>query len=140
MSYASVNGMNLYYETHGSGRPLVLLHGGSGSTEMFEPRIDALVSGRHQVIAPDFQAHGRTADIDRPMDVKLLVTDVIALIDQVGLEQPDLVGYSLGGGTAFFADWSGRTSTIRSAHSGSARRPRRWTRACRVPTSASCAK
>ena len=97
MGYATVNGLNLYYETHGSGRPLVLLHGGLGSTEMFEPRIDALVSGGHQVIAPDFQGHGRTADIDRPIDVKLLATDIIALIEQLGLEQPDLVGYSLGG-------------------------------------------
>src|SRR6185503_11839237 len=69
-AYADVNGINLYYETHGAGRPLVLLHGGLGSGEMFGPILPALCE-RHQVIAPDLQGHGRTADIDRPLDVRL---------------------------------------------------------------------
>lgn len=99
--YAEVDGVNLYYETHGRGRPLILLHGGLGSGEMFGPIIPAL-SERHQVIVPDLQAHGRTADIDRPIDIRLMADDIAALIDHLGLDQPDLVGYSLGGGVAFF--------------------------------------
>jgi len=97
--YAQVNGINLYYETHGTGRPLILLHGGLGSGEMFGPILPAL-SERHQVIAPDLQGHGRTADIDRPLDVRLMADDVGALIDHLGLDRPDVVGYSLGGGVA----------------------------------------
>jgi pimeloyl-ACP methyl ester carboxylesterase len=100
-AYAEVNGLNLYYETHGSGRPLILLHGGLGSGEMFGPILPTL-SEKHQVIAPDLQGHGRTADIDRPIDIRLLADDVAALIDHLGLEKPDVVGYSLGGGVAFF--------------------------------------
>ena len=99
--YAEVNGINLYYETHGSGRPLILLHGGLGSGEMFGPILPALTE-RHQVITVDLQGHGRTADIDRPIDIRLMADDIAALIDHLGLEEPDLVGYSLGGGVAFF--------------------------------------
>jgi pimeloyl-ACP methyl ester carboxylesterase len=99
--YADVNGINLYYETYGSGRPLILLHGGLGSGEMFAPIIPALAAG-HQVIAPDLQGHGRTADIDRPIDVQLMADDIAALIEHLGLDKPDVLGYSLGGGVAFF--------------------------------------
>jgi pimeloyl-ACP methyl ester carboxylesterase len=97
--YAQVNGVNLYVETHGAGRPMVLLHGGLGSGEMFGPILPALAE-RHQVIVVDLQGHGRTADIDRPLDVRLMADDIAALIDHLGLERPDLVGYSLGGGVA----------------------------------------
>ncbi len=100
-AYAEVNGINLYYESHGTGRPLILLHGGLGSGEMFEPILPTL-SERHRVIVVDLQGHGRTADIDRPIDIRLMADDIAALIDHVGLEKPDLVGYSLGGGVAFF--------------------------------------
>lgn len=99
--YAEVNGINLYYETHGTGRPLILLHGGLASGEMFGPILPAL-GERHQVIVPDLQGHGRTADIDRPIDIRLMAGDIAALIDHLGLDKPDLVGYSLGGGVAFF--------------------------------------
>ena len=99
--YADVNGINLYYETHGTGRPLILLHGGLMSGEMFGPVLPAL-SERHRVIAVDLQGHGRTADIDRPIDIRLMADDIAALIDHLGLEEPDVVGYSLGGGVAFF--------------------------------------
>ena len=97
--YAEVNGLNLYYETRGSGRPLILLHGGLGSGEMFGPTLP-LLAEHHQVITPDLQGHGRTADIDRPIDIRLMADDIAALIDHLGLEQPDIVGYSLGGGVA----------------------------------------
>ena len=100
-SYADVNGINLYYERHGSGRPMILLHGGLFSSEMFGPTIPALAA-KHQVIAVDLQGHGRTADIDRPLDLRLMADDIAALIDDLGLDKPDLVGYSLGGGVAFF--------------------------------------
>jgi pimeloyl-ACP methyl ester carboxylesterase len=98
-TYAEVNGINLYYETQGSGRPLILLHGGLGSGEMFGPVLPALAAN-HQVIAVDLQGHGRTADIDRPIDARLMADDITALIDHLGLDKPDVFGYSLGGGVA----------------------------------------
>src|SRR5438552_1864703 len=97
--HADVNGINLYYETYGSGRPLILLHGGLGSGEMFGPVVSALAE-HHRVILPDLQGHGRTADIDRPLDVRFMADDIAALIDHLGLEKPDVAGYSLGGGVA----------------------------------------
>ena len=97
--YADVNGLHLYYETHGTGRPLILLHGGLGSGEMFGPILPTLAD-HHQVILPDLQGHGRTADIDRPLSVISMADDIAALIDHLGLDRPDVVGYSLGGGVA----------------------------------------
>jgi pimeloyl-ACP methyl ester carboxylesterase len=97
--YAQVNGINLYYEIHGSGRPLILLHGGLMSGETFGPVLP-LLAERHQVMTVDLQGHGRTADIDRPLDVRLMADDIAALIDHLELDGPDLVGYSLGGGVA----------------------------------------
>src|SRR3954454_10173920 len=99
--YAEVNGINLYYQTHGTGRSLILLHGGLMSGEMFAP-ILPLLAERHQVITVDLQGHGRTADIDRPIDIRLMADDIAALIDHLRLENPDMVGYSLGGGVALF--------------------------------------
>ncbi len=99
-AYADVNGLHLYYQVHGTGRPLVLLHGGLMSNETFGSVIPALVAAGHQVVAPDLQGHGRTADIDRPIDTRLMAGDIVALIEQLGLDQPDLIGYSLGGGVA----------------------------------------
>jgi pimeloyl-ACP methyl ester carboxylesterase len=101
-AYADVNGIRLYYETHGQGRPLILLHGGLGSGEMFGPLLPALAEGR-QVIAVDLQGHGRTADIDRPISIELMADDIAALVDHLGLDRPDVMGYSLGGGVAFQA-------------------------------------
>jgi pimeloyl-ACP methyl ester carboxylesterase len=100
-TYADVNGLHLYYETHGEGAPLVLLHGGLMSSETLGPLIAPLVASGRRVIAPDLQGHGRTADIDRPIDVRLMADDIAALIRQLGLDRPDVVGYSLGGGVAF---------------------------------------
>jgi pimeloyl-ACP methyl ester carboxylesterase len=97
--YAELNGLRLYFETHGFGRPLILLHGGLGSGEMFGPVLPALAE-RRQVITADLQGHGRTADIDRPIDIRLMADDIAALIGHLGLDKPDVVGYSLGGGVA----------------------------------------
>jgi len=99
--YADVNGLHMYYEVHGAGRPLVLIHGGLGSGEMFGPNLAAF-AGHHQVILPDLQGHGRTADIDRPLDIRLMADDIAALIDHLGLDHPDVAGFSLGGGVAFW--------------------------------------
>src|SRR6266576_1169503 len=97
--YADVNGIKLYYEIRGSGKPLVLLHGGLGAIEMFGPNLPALAKGR-QLIAVDLQGHGRTADIDRPLSVELMADDIAALIKYLKLDGADLMGYSLGGGVA----------------------------------------
>jgi len=101
MAYADVNGIKLYYEIHGTGRPLILLHGGLGAIEMFGPNLPALAKGR-QVIGVDLQAHGGTADIDRPLSAELMAGDIAALIKHLKLERPDIMGYSLGGGVALF--------------------------------------
>ncbi|MCZ7424693.1 alpha/beta fold hydrolase [Micromonospora sp. WMMA1949] len=100
--YADVNGVHLYYETHGAGRPMILLHGGLTSGEMFAPILPTLAA-KHQVVVVDLQGHGRTADVDRPLDMALMADDVAALIDHLGLDRPDVVGFSLGGGVALHA-------------------------------------
>ena len=99
--YADVNGINLYYETQGTGYPLILLHGGLGAGSMFGPNLPALAKGR-QVITVDLQGHGRTADIDRPLTPQLMADDIAALIKHLKLDRPDVMGYSLGGGVATF--------------------------------------
>lgn len=97
--YAPINGLEMYYESHGSGQPLVVLHGGAGSTVMFDHMIPALSRGR-RVITADLQAHGRTADIDRPLRYELMGDDIAALVDYLKLGKVDLMGYSLGAGAA----------------------------------------
>src|SRR4051812_50097350 len=96
-AYANVNGINVYYETHGEGRPVVVLHGGLGSGELFVPALPAL-AGAYQVILPDLQGHGRTADIDRPIDLRLMAGDIAALIRHLGLEKAAGVGLLPRGG------------------------------------------
>jgi pimeloyl-ACP methyl ester carboxylesterase len=98
-SYAIVNGLNIYYETSGSGRPLILLHGGVGASEMFDPILPVLAEKR-QVIAVHLQAHGRTADIDRPLSFELMADDIAELTKHLGFNWVDIMGYSLGAGVA----------------------------------------
>jgi pimeloyl-ACP methyl ester carboxylesterase len=101
MAYAPVNGLQLYYETHGSGRPLVLLHGGLMTIDLtFGPMLETLAASR-QVIAVELQGHGHTADTDRPMTIEALAGDVVALLDQLGIAEADLFGFSLGGLVAY---------------------------------------
>jgi pimeloyl-ACP methyl ester carboxylesterase len=100
--YASVNGIDLYYERIGKqtgAKPLILLHGGFGAIEMFGPNLAALANGR-QVIAVDLQGHGRTADIDRPITTAAMAGDVAALIRHLQLDRPDIMGFSMGGQVA----------------------------------------
>jgi pimeloyl-ACP methyl ester carboxylesterase len=103
-AYAKVNGLEMYYELHGSGddtrRPLVLLHGGVHTVGLsFAAVLPALAADR-RVVAPELQAHGHTADTDRDMSVANLASDVVALLDELGIEQADFIGFSLGGLTA----------------------------------------
>ncbi len=100
--FAPVNGLNLYYEIHGEGKPLVLIHGGYGETGMFGPVLPVLAQGR-QVVAIDLQGNGRTADIDRPLSFQFMADDVSALIHYLGFEKANVMGYSMGGGVALQA-------------------------------------
>ena len=97
--YAPINQLNLCYEIRGSGAPLILLHGGLGSTQMMSPVASGL-SPTHQVIAVDLRAHGRTADIDRPLSYEAMADDIAGLMNFMNITQADVMGYSLGGGVA----------------------------------------
>lgn len=100
--HASVNGLEMYYEVHGpeTGRPLVLLHGAlSGIGPDFGELLPVLAQHR-RVIAIEQQAHGHTADIDRPLRTEHMVDDTVALLGQLGVAQADLLGYSMGAGIA----------------------------------------
>jgi pimeloyl-ACP methyl ester carboxylesterase len=94
-----VNGIELGYEIYGAGDPLVLLHGGFGSVEMFGPNIELLAAGR-QVIGVDLQSHGRSPAADRPMRFETMADDVAELIGALGVERASIMGFSLGGGVA----------------------------------------
>jgi pimeloyl-ACP methyl ester carboxylesterase len=96
---AAVNGIELGYQVFGAGEPLILLHGGFGSVEMFGPNIDALAAAR-KVIGVDLQSHGRSPAADRPMRFETMADDIAALIRHLGLEKADIMGFSLGGGVA----------------------------------------
>jgi pimeloyl-ACP methyl ester carboxylesterase len=82
-NFMSVNGLNIYYEIHGTGKPLILLHGGVGASEMFSPVLPKLAENR-QVIPVHLQAHGKTADIDRPLRFEFMADDTAELITQLG--------------------------------------------------------
>lgn len=97
--FADVNGVKVWYQTYGEGDPLILLHGGFGSVEMFGPNIARLAEGR-KVIGVDLQAHGGTGPLGRPMTFDAIATDVAELIKALGYEKADVMGYSLGGATA----------------------------------------
>jgi pimeloyl-ACP methyl ester carboxylesterase len=97
--FAPVNGLSLYFEIHGSGEPLVMLHGGIGATEMLGPNLEELARTR-QVIVPHMQGHGFTKDIDRPYDYPQFADDLAALLDHLRIARADVMGYSLGAGIA----------------------------------------
>ena len=99
-NYAEVNGLNMYYESHGSGQPLILLHGAYMTIDLMGEIVPALAEFR-QVIAVELQGHGHTADIDRPLSYELMADDIAALIEHLAIEKADVFGYSMGGGVAF---------------------------------------
>jgi pimeloyl-ACP methyl ester carboxylesterase len=90
----------MYYEIHGSGEPLVLLHGAFGAIDLWGPILTTLAATR-QVIAVEPQGHGHTADIDRPFSYEQMADDIAALMDYLTIGQADVVGYSMGADTAF---------------------------------------
>jgi pimeloyl-ACP methyl ester carboxylesterase len=95
-----VNGLNYYYAVYGQGEPLLLLHGGLGSIDMFAPILPALAA-RRTVIGVDLQGHGRTALGDRPFSPEAVGDDMAEIARALGYDQVDVMGYSLGGGVAF---------------------------------------
>lgn len=97
--YVEANGVRYYYEIHGEGEPLLLLHGGLGSIDMFGPVLPIFTEDR-QVIGIDLHGHGRTALGDRPISLVDMGDDLAVILDELGYEQVDVLGYSMGGGVA----------------------------------------
>jgi pimeloyl-ACP methyl ester carboxylesterase len=96
--YALVNGLQMYYEIHGSGgTPLLLLHGGLFNIDLQFGNVLPALAQTRQVIAADFQGHGRTGDIDRPLTSAYLASDVVGLLQHLGAPQVDVFGFSVGG-------------------------------------------
>src|SRR5439155_22996628 len=95
-----VNGLEMYYEVHGQGQALVLLHGAMGTIESCFGSLLPALAATHTVVAVELQGHGHTPDIDRPLSYEQMAEDVAALIGTLGLGPTDVVGYSLGGGVA----------------------------------------
>src|SRR6266705_59912 len=97
IGYASVNGLDIYYEIRGSGEPLVLLPGGFMTVEAMGELVPQLAATR-RVIGVELQGHGHTADIERALRFEVMADDIAALIRHLGLDQADIFGFSLGGG------------------------------------------
>jgi pimeloyl-ACP methyl ester carboxylesterase len=101
-SYASVNGLKIYYEIHGTGRPLVLLHGALSATNTSFGKLLPSLAMIRKVISIEQQAHGHTADTDRPLTIKQMADDTVALLRQLKVENADFFGYSMGAGIALY--------------------------------------
>jgi len=98
--YVEANGVSYFYRIYGEGEPLLLLHGGLGSIDMFAPILPILAAGR-QVIGVDLQGHGRTALGDRPISLVDMGDDMATILKQLGYDKVDALGYSMGAGVAF---------------------------------------
>ncbi|MDQ3105811.1 MAG: alpha/beta hydrolase, partial [Actinomycetota bacterium] len=99
--YATVNGLRMYYELHGSGgTPLLLLHGGLFNIDLQFGELLPSLAATRRVIAADFQGHGHTNDIDRPLTCANLASDVVGLLQYLDVPQADVFGFSVGGGVA----------------------------------------
>lgn len=97
--YADVNGLKMYYEIHGQGFPLVLIHGGGSTLQTTFGRILPSLAKTHKVIAVEMQAHGHTADIDRPLSFVQDADDIAALLKHLHIEKADIFGFSNGAST-----------------------------------------
>ena len=95
--YVPVNGLEMYYEIHGSGRPLVLLHGNLSTIGTSFGKVLPKLASTRRIIAVEQQGHGHTADIDRPLSIEQWAEDTTALLRHLGIEQADFFGYSSGG-------------------------------------------
>jgi pimeloyl-ACP methyl ester carboxylesterase len=100
IGFAPVNGLEMYYEIHGKGQPLVLLHGAFSAIGTSFGKVLPSFSRDRQVIAVELQGHGRTADIDRPLTLEQMAEDVVALLHYLRIDQADFFGYSMGAGVA----------------------------------------
>jgi pimeloyl-ACP methyl ester carboxylesterase len=98
--YVSVNGLNMYYEIHGMGQPLVLLHGAFSAIGTSFGQLIPKLAATRQVVAFELQAHGHTADIERPLTLEAMADDVTAAIEQLKVKPADVFGYSMGAGVA----------------------------------------
>jgi pimeloyl-ACP methyl ester carboxylesterase len=98
--HAPVNGLQMYYEIHGGGKPLVLLHGSFMTIDLNWSELLPILAGSRQVIAIEMQGHGHTADIDREPTFKHFADDVAALLDYLDIDRADILGYSMGGSVA----------------------------------------
>lgn len=98
--YAQLNGIKMYYEIHGAGKPIVLLHGAFNSINTAFAQLIPELSKTRQVIAVELQGHGRTQDIDRPFSFESMADDVAALLKFLKTDSADIFGYSMGGGVA----------------------------------------
>src|SRR5215510_5983270 len=98
--YAAVNGLNMYYEIHGTGQPLVLLHGAFSAIGTSFGQLLPALAGRRQVIGFELQGHGHTADIDRPLSLEQMADDTAAALQQLGIDKADFFGYSMGAAVA----------------------------------------
>jgi pimeloyl-ACP methyl ester carboxylesterase len=98
--YQPIHGLQMYYEIHGSGRPLVLIHGGGSTIGTTFGQVLAPLAEHRQIIAVELQAHGHTADIDRPLSFQQDADDVAALLARLKISQADVLGFSNGGQTA----------------------------------------
>jgi pimeloyl-ACP methyl ester carboxylesterase len=96
-TYVEVDGLRIYYQQHGEGPPLVLLHGGLQTIEVAFGDVLPALAERHQVVAIELQGHGRTADSDRPLSLERLADDVAQVLTAIGVDRADLLGFSLGG-------------------------------------------
>ncbi len=99
-SYAPINGLNLYYEIHGNGNPLVLIHGGGSTIRTTFGNVIADLAGTRQVIAVEMQAHGHTADIERPLTFSQDAADIASLLEFLRIPKADIFGFSNGASTA----------------------------------------
>jgi pimeloyl-ACP methyl ester carboxylesterase len=98
--YANVNGLRIYYEDHGEGRPLVLIHGGGSTVQTSFGAVLPRLARSHRVIAIEQQGHGHTEDLDRPLSFEQMADDTAALLEQLHLRDADVLGFSNGGMTA----------------------------------------
>ncbi|MES2512936.1 MAG: alpha/beta hydrolase [Bacteroidota bacterium] len=98
--YSKVNGLNLYYEIYGAGKPLILIHGGGSTIQTNYGQLIPLLAKNRQVVAIELQAHGRTADRDTPLSFQQDADDVAALLKNLQIDKADILGFSNGGQTA----------------------------------------
>ncbi len=95
-NYVEIDDIKMYYEIHGTGEPILLIHGATGAIENFKFQIPEL-SKKFQLIVPDCRAHGRTTDSEKPMRIEIMASDIFKLLDHLKIDSINVVGFSMGG-------------------------------------------